>query len=92
MFFISNLEQYVFLLRECWKLQPALGAETTRYGLKRVLLMGEPPPPLSTKVDTDVIHDKIYQAFPPIFAYCKRSKTGPWESLGMRLRTIFIEY
>ena len=39
---------------------PALGAETTRYGLKLVLLMGEPPPPLSTKVDTDVIHDIKY--------------------------------
>ena len=29
--------------------------------------------------------DKWYQAFPLYFAYCKRSKTGRWEGLGMRL-------
>ena len=58
--------------RTHFKLQPALGvAETTRYGLRVVLLMGEHslPPPLSTKVDTDVIHVIKYTRPPPsIFA------------------------
>ena len=63
---------------------PVLGAETKRSGLWLVLSTGDPSPPLSTKVDTDVIHViNDTQAFP--FAYCKRSKTGGGNGLGTRL-------
>ena len=42
--------------------------------------------PLSTMVDTDVIHMiKWTRPSPSIFAHCKRSKTGRWEVLGTRL-------
>ena len=58
----------------------------TRLGLNLVLSMGDPSPPLSTQVDTDVIHViKWTRPSPSIFAYCKWSKTGQWEGLRMRL-------
>ena len=54
---------------------------------------GTLPPPLSTKVDRDVIHViKYIRPSHSIFAYCKQWKTGPWEGLGTRLRTIFVEW
>ena len=41
-----------------------------------------PLPPLSTEVDTDVIHMiKWTRPFPSAFVYCKQSKTGWWEGL-----------
>ena len=43
-------------------------------------------PPLSTYVDTDIVHVINAPRPPPsIFAYCKCSKTGQWEGLGTRL-------
>ena len=36
--------------------------------------------------------DKMDQAFPSIFAYCKWSNTGQWEGLEMRLMTTCIIY
>ena len=37
--------------------------------------MGDPTPPLSTEVDSDVIHMiKWTRPYPSAFAYCKRSK------------------
>ena len=52
---------------------------------KCILSIEDPYPPLSTKVDTDVIHMiKWTRPFPSVFAYCKRSKTGRWEGLGTR--------
>ena len=44
----------------------------------------ETPPPLSTLLDTDVIH-VIKWTRSSVFAYCKRSKTEQWEGLGTRL-------
>ena len=42
------------------------------------------PPPLSTQVDTDVIHMiKQTRTSPNIVRQCKRSKTRWWEGLGM---------
>ena len=58
----------------------------TRLGLNLVYSMGDPSPPLSTQVDTDVIHViKWTLPSPSVFAYCKESKTGQWEGLRMRL-------
>ena len=43
--------------------------------------------PLYTQEDTDIIHlIKWTKPSPSVFAYCKWSKTGRWEGLGMRLR------
>ena len=45
-----------------------------------------PPPPLSTQVDTDVLHMIKYTRPPPsVFAYCKHLRTGWWEGLGTKL-------
>ena len=57
---------------------------------KCVLSISDPSPPLSTKVDTDVIHMiNDTRPSPSIFAYCKQSKTGQWEGLGTRLFTVY---
>ena len=48
--------------------------------------MGDPSPPLCTKVDTDVLHMiKYTRPSPSVFAYCKRSKIGQWKGLRMKL-------
>ena len=53
--------------------------------------MGDPSPPLSTLVDTDVIHMIKWTTPPPlVFAHCKWSKTGRWEVLGTRLVKLIV--
>ena len=59
------------------------GAETTRKGLKLILSIRVSSLPLSTLVDTDVIHMIKWTrlSFLPLFVtYCKQSKTGWWEA------------
>ena len=53
---------------------------------------GDPSPPLSTLVDTDIIHViKWTTPSPSVLAYCKRSKTGQWEGQGTRLYNVCID-
>ena len=47
---------------------PALGTEITRKGLKLVLSIGDPSPPLSTGIHWCHSPDKMDPAFPSVFA------------------------
>ena len=58
----------------------------------RVLSIGDPPPSAYLHVGRHWCHscDKMDQAFPLVFAYCKWSRTGRWEGLGTRLQLACI--
>ena len=54
--------------------------------VKHALLFEGPSSPLSTEVDIDVTNViNGTRPSPSIFTFCRRSKTGQWEGLGMRL-------
>ena len=83
-FFISNQEWYVF----CFTNVRNSSAWGRNYKIRpQARSFDEGPlPPLSTQVDTDVIHViKHTRPSLSVFAYCKRSKTGRWVGLGTRL-------
>ena len=90
-FFVLNKECYIFHFTNVRT--RVLEQNLQRKGLKLVLSIGDPSRPLSTKVDTDVIHMiRWTRPSPSVFAYCKRSKTGWWEGLGMRLDICYFSY
>ena len=79
---LLNQEQYVIALRTFKT--PPLWAEITRPQIRS--FNREPVLPLDY-LGRHWHHsrDKMDQAFPSVFPYCKRSKTGRWEGLGMRV-------
>ena len=60
-------------------------------GLKPVLSLRDSPLCLPKTLDVSRAI-KWTRPSPSVFAYCKQSKTGWWEGLGMRLRTYQLQF
>ena len=83
-FFVFNQERYAF----CFANVQNSSAWGRNYKIRPLAhsFDGGPLPP-SVHLGRHWRHscDKWYSPFPSVFAYCKQSKTGRWEGLGMRL-------